>query len=252
MPLPSGPGQIVSVDYFGPLPITQNGNKHILLYTDRFSRHIAAYAFTQDERTAEAIAQIFVEWCIPLWGCPHTLVFDNGSEFKTRLSLAIYKLMIICKIATTVFHPKSNGGVERVNHSLAKMLSLVTSEQQDDWDEWFPYVVQAYNDSVSAATGLAPNEICLGRMLRLPMTIIDECVVKAHMGEKQDQLLYLDTVRERQQRAFELVQQSHLIAMSKSQRSNAKLLAILRKLPNFEVGNMVWIYNSQELQLVRV
>ena len=77
------------------------------------------------------------------------------------------------------------------------------------------------------------------------MTVIDECVVKGHTGEKQDQLLYLDIVRERQQRAFELVQESHLIAMSKIQRSNTKLLAILHKLPNFEVGNWVWTYNPQ-------
>ena len=245
MPLPSGPGQIISVDYFGPLPITRQGNKHILLYTDRFSRHIAAYAVTQDERTAEGTARIFVEQYIPLWGCPHTLLSDNGTEFVARLSLAIYKLMKVRKIATTAFHPKSNGGVERVNHSLAQMLSLVISEQQDDWDEWLPYVVQAYNNSVSAATGLAPNEIHLGRMPRLPITAIDECVVKGHTGERQDQLLYLDIVRERQQRAFELVQESHLIAMSKIQRSNTKLLAILHKLPNFEVGNWVWTYNRQ-------
>ena len=33
--------------------------------------------------------------------------------------------------------------------------------------------------------------------------------------------------------------------MSKIQRSNTKLLAILHKLPNFEVGNWVWIYNPQ-------
>ena len=245
MPLPSGPGHIVSVDYFGPLPITRNGNKHILLYTNRFNRHIAAYAVTQNERTAEGTAQIFVEQYIPLWGCPHTLLSDNGSEFVARLSLAIYKLMRIRKIATTAFHPKSNGGVERVNHSLAQMLSLVISEQQDDWDEWLPYVVQVYNNSVSAATGLAPNEIHLGRMPRLPMATIDECVVNGHTGEKQDQLLYLNIVRERQQRAFELVQGSHLIAMSKIQRSNTELLAILHKLPNFEVGNWVWIYNPQ-------
>ena len=77
------------------------------------------------------------------------------------------------------------------------------------------------------------------------MTIIDECVVKGHTGGKQDQLLYLDIVRERQQRAFELVQESHLISMSKIQRSNTKLLAMLHKLPNFEVGNWVWIYDPQ-------
>ena len=41
------------------------------------------------------------------------------------------------------------------------------------------------------------------------------------------------------------MQESHLIAMSKIQRSNTKLLAILHKLPNFEVGSWVWIYNPQ-------
>ena len=202
MPLPSGPGQIVSVDCFGPLQITRDSSKHILLDTDWFSRHIPAYAVTQDERTAEGTARIFVEQYIPLWGCPQTLLSDNGSELVARLSLAIYKLMTNRKIATTTFHPKINGGVERANHSLAQMLSLVISEQQDDWDEWLPYVVQACNNSVSAATGLAPNEIHLGRMPRLSMTIIDKCVVKGRTGEKQDQLLYLDVVRERQQRAF--------------------------------------------------
>ena len=124
------------------------------------------------------------------------LLSDNGSEIVARLSLAIHKLVRVRKIATVAFHPKSNGGVERVNHSLAHMLSLVISEQQDDWDEWLPYyVVQAYNNTVSAAAGLAPNEKHQeGRMPRLPMTIVDEYLVKGHTGEKLDQLLYLDIV----------------------------------------------------------
>ena len=38
IPLPNSPGVAVSVDYFGPLPITARGNSYILLFTDRFSR----------------------------------------------------------------------------------------------------------------------------------------------------------------------------------------------------------------------
>ena len=38
MPLPDGPGIAISVDYFGPLPVTPRGNTRILLITDRFSR----------------------------------------------------------------------------------------------------------------------------------------------------------------------------------------------------------------------
>ena len=37
-PLPNSPGIAVSVDYFGPLPITARGNSEVLLFTDRFSR----------------------------------------------------------------------------------------------------------------------------------------------------------------------------------------------------------------------
>ena len=86
MPLPSGPGQIVSVDYFGPLPITRNGNKHILLYTDRFSGHIAAYAETQDERTAEGTARIFVEQYNPQATVGQGVSEDN-SLLVTKLPL---------------------------------------------------------------------------------------------------------------------------------------------------------------------
>ena len=42
------------------------------------------------------------------------------------------------------------------------------------------------------------------------------------------------------------MQESHLVVMSKIQRYNTKLLAISRKLPNFEVGNWVWIYNHPQ------
>ena len=230
--------------------MTRNGNKHILLYTDRFSRHIAAYAMKQDERKAEGTARIFVEQYTPFWGCPHTLLSDSGSEFVARSSLAIYKLMRTCKIATAAFHPKSNGGVERVNHSLAQMLPLVISEQQDNWDEWLPYVVQAYNNSVSTATGLAPNEIHLGRMPRLPTTLIEECVVKGQRAITRPTAVSRH-VRERQQRAFELVQGSHLIAMSKIQRSNTKLS---RYCTSCRTSKLAIGYGStnRNLQLVRV
>ena len=37
LPLPNGLGEVISVDCFGPLPMTVRGNQHILLFTDCFS-----------------------------------------------------------------------------------------------------------------------------------------------------------------------------------------------------------------------
>ncbi|CAB1119198.1 unnamed protein product [Ectocarpus sp. CCAP 1310/34] len=108
-----------------------------------------------------AAADILVNRYIPLWGCPLSLLSDNGSQFCSKLSQVVYARLAIRKVATSSYHPNGSGGVDRVNHTMAQMLTMVVNERQDDWDIHLPHVAFAYNNSVSAATGLAPNEVCL-------------------------------------------------------------------------------------------
>ena len=72
VPLPHGPGITVSVDYFGPLPLTPRGNFYALFFTDRFSRCADMCPVTAVQFTAASTADILVDQCIPLWGCPTT------------------------------------------------------------------------------------------------------------------------------------------------------------------------------------
>ena len=92
MPLPEGPGVAISVDYFGPLPVTPRGNTYILLITDRFSRRADMFPVTAAEFTAEGTANVLVNKYIPLWGCPRTILSDNGLQFCSKLSQAVYQL----------------------------------------------------------------------------------------------------------------------------------------------------------------
>ena len=89
MPLPEGPGVVISVDYFGPLPVTPRGNTCILLITDRFSRRADMFPVTAAEFTAEGTANVLVKKYIPLRGCPHTMPLDNGLQFCSKLSQAV-------------------------------------------------------------------------------------------------------------------------------------------------------------------
>ena len=77
------------------------------------------YAVSAAESTAEGTADILVNKCIPLWGCPVSLLSDKGLQFCSKMSHAIYKLLGMRKIATSSHHPNCNGGVERVNHTMA-------------------------------------------------------------------------------------------------------------------------------------
>ena len=244
IPLPNSPGVAVNVDYFGPLPITARGNSYILLFTDRFSRRADMFAVTTAEFTAEGTANILVNRFIPLWGCPSTLLSDNGPQFCARLATAVYKLLGIHKLTTSAYHPSGNGGVERVNHTMAQMLAMVCNEHQNDWDVHLPHVEYAYNNSVSAATGLAPNEVHIGRLPRLPLTVFDRSYGGTHQNLDRDQLAYCDLARERQQRAYELVREQHALTVARVNGRNSALSDALLRRPQYAAGGWVWIYNT--------
>ena len=81
---------------------------------------------------------------------------------------------------TSAYHPSGNGNVKRLNHTMVQMLAMVCNEHQNDWDINLPHVEHAYNNSVSAATVHAPNNVHLGRLLRLLLTYFDRSYGSAH------------------------------------------------------------------------
>ena len=46
--------------------------------------------------------------------------------------MATYELMKIKKVTTSSYNPQTNGGVERVNHTMAQILAVVVKERQYD------------------------------------------------------------------------------------------------------------------------
>ena len=134
MPLLEGPGIAVSVNFFRPFPITPQGNNYILLFTDRFSRPADMHTVTAAEFTAEGTANILVNRYIPLWGCPHSILSDNGLQVCSKLSQAVYNLLGVRKIATSSYHPNGNGGAERANHTTTQMVAMVVTKLKTNWD----------------------------------------------------------------------------------------------------------------------
>ena len=57
---------------------------------------------------------------------------DNGVQFTSKLSYALYERIGINKINTSSYHPCNSASVERVNHTMAMMLSMDVNEHQDN------------------------------------------------------------------------------------------------------------------------
>ena len=150
-----------------------------------------------------------------------TILSDNGLQFCSKLSQVVYQLLGVRKLATSSYRSNCNGGVKRVDHTIAQMLAMVVNERQDDWDLHLPYVEFVYNNSVSAATGLAPNEIHMGRFPRLPLTVFDRTGVVGHQSLARDHLAYCDLATDRQKRANDIVRAHHALTVSRVNRRNS-------------------------------
>ena len=89
MPLPEGPGIAISVDSFGPLPVTPRGKFYILLSPIVSAAEPTCWAVTAAKFTAEGTANIIINLYTPLRGCPRSIRSDNGLQLCSKLSHAM-------------------------------------------------------------------------------------------------------------------------------------------------------------------
>ena len=76
----------------------------------------------------------------------------------------------------------------------------------------------AYNNSVSAATGLAPIEVHMNRLPRLPLTVVEHHFAPGHQSLARDHLEYCDLAADHQRRAYALVREQHALTASRMER----------------------------------
>ena len=181
---------------------------------------------------------------ILLWGCPRSILSDNGLQFGSKLSQAVYQLFAVHKLATSSYRSNLKGGVDRVNHTMAQMLAMVVNARKHDWELHLPHVEFDQNNSVSAATGLPPNEVDMGRLPRLPLTVFDRTGVVGHKSLARDHLAYWDLAIDRKKRANDIVRAHYTLAVSRVNSRNSALADGLRPAPKLAAGGWAWVYNS--------
>ena len=120
---------------------------------------------------------------------------------------------------TTAFHPQTNGQVERMNHTLAPMLSMYVADNHQDWDQVLPFVVFAYNTARQETKGFSPFFLLYGREASLPSDAAHLVVVNGRRPLKttagRDHLAHL-------QRELAIARQLVLERMSKAHRMQSE------------------------------
>eukprot|EP00795_Rhopilema_esculentum_P005471 gene5471-biopygen457 len=152
LPIPiEGAFDRVAMDILGPFPVSEDGNRYIIVFSDYYTRWPEAFALPSTE--APRIAQLLVDEILARHSAPRTLLSDRGSNFLSSIVNEVCKIMNTRKLNTTAYHPQTDGLVERFNGTLAEGLSMYVSSHQKDWDRHIPMILFAYRVSPHATTG---------------------------------------------------------------------------------------------------
>ena len=159
--LPTRPLEFVAIDILGPLARTTQGNRFLLVISNRFLK--LTKMVPPKRITAYTIARAFRDQWIFVCIAPVYFLSENGRQFTAKFFQEVYTKLGIQNLFTTTYHPQTNGQVERLNRTILAGLRHFASEDQKHWDVFSNAVTFAYNTQVHSSTGWSPFELDLSR-----------------------------------------------------------------------------------------
>lgn len=205
--IPARPFEQVGMDLLGPFPTSSQGNKWIIVATDYLTRYAETKAVSRG--TAEEVAQFFVENIVLRHGAPACVITDRGTAFTAKLVSAIMTLSGTSHRRTTAYHPQTNGLTERMNKTIADMLSMYVDAEHKTWDVVLPYITFAYNTAQQETTRMTPFQILYGREVStmldamLPHDSRDDAAPSFDFTQRAEDARQIARQRIRQQQHFD-------------------------------------------------
>ena len=109
-------------------------------------------------------------------------------------------------IKSTVYHPQSQGALERFCQTLKNMLRAFCTSEEKDWDEGVPLLLFAARESIQESLGFSPFELVFGHLPCGPLKILKESWLNE--DSQRSVLVQMSEVRDRLKKANEYAQKN--------------------------------------------
>lgn len=163
LPIIAVPFSRIGMDLVGPLPKSARGHQYILVVLDYATRYPEAIPLRT--MASKGIARELMLMFSRV-GIPEEILTDQGTPFMSRIMKDLCRVMNITQLRTSVYHPQTDGLVERFNQTLKQMLRKVIDADGRNWDQLLPHLMFAIREVPQASTGFSPFELLYGRQPR--------------------------------------------------------------------------------------
>lgn len=201
---------------------------------------LTKFCETEAIASANAIetAEFFVKKVLLRHGQIKIMKKDKGTNFVSAMVRAVLRAFHTEHKTSIFCRPQSQGIVERLNHSLAQMISMYVNSDQKNWSEILSYITFAWNTTRHEATGFTSYFLMYNREAELPINL--EFGVSPNPRtialEKAEE--YIAHLNERLQAAHQLVK-NRLAALSEKRKERYDEG---RHKVTYELGDLVLIY----------
>lgn len=233
IPPPTAPFQQVGMDLLGPFPTSASGHRWIVVATDYLTRYAETQALSR--ATAAEVAQFFLKTIVLRHGAPSVIITDRGTAFTAELMQALFSLTRTSHRRTTAYHPQTNGLTERLNRTLADMISMYVDVEHRTWDEVLPYATFAYNTAEQETTRLAPFQLVYGRPVT---TMLDAMLPISHGDDVTNAYADVDIFLQRAEEARQLAR----CRIQQQQHRDASRYNLRHRDVHYQPGDLVWVW----------
>ena len=117
----------------------------------------------------ERFYRLYIREIVQLHGVLVYIVSDRDPRFTVHFWKSFQKAMGTRLTMSTTFHPQTDGQFEKTIQVLEDMLLACVLDHKGSWEEHFPLVELAYNNSYQASIQMPPYEALYGRPCRSPL-----------------------------------------------------------------------------------
>jgi hypothetical protein len=149
------------------------GNKFVVVVVEYFARWIEAKPLASI--TSDSVQKFFWQNIVCRFEVLRTLTVDNGKQFDSDKFKEFCTSIGIKLAFASIYHPESNGVVERANRAVFSTISkTLFNLHKVKWVEELPKVVWSHNTTASRTTGFTPFKLLYGEEAMLSEEIKHE------------------------------------------------------------------------------